>query len=100
MALHGLTGARWVVGDCHAPDLVPIGRLGDGTEVRNNRLAHAADFRLGIGSIFPHPLNGFGGGGKILFPGIADYDSIFTHHLRHAFRGGFALGVLAGKRLS
>lgn len=82
--------------DCHAADLVLIGRLGDGTEVRINPLAHGADFRLGIGSIFPHPLNGFGGGGKILFPGIADFHSIFAHHLRHSFRGGSALGALAG----
>ena len=82
--------------DCHAADLVPIGRLASGTEVRINRLAHAADFRIGIGSIFPHPLNGFGGGGKILFPGVADFQSIFAHHLCHSFRGNSALGILAG----
>lgn len=82
--------------DCHAPDLVPIGRLASGTEVKINKLATDADFRIGIGSIFPHPLNGFGGGGKILFPGIADFDSIFEHHLHHSFRGRSALGNLAG----
>lgn len=82
--------------DCHAADLVPIGRLSGGAEVKINRLAHAADFRIGIGSIFPHPLNGFGGGGKILFPGVADFQSIFAHHLCHSFRGNSSLGVLAG----
>ncbi|MBU1567129.1 MAG: DUF2088 domain-containing protein [Proteobacteria bacterium] len=82
--------------DCYAPDLKPIGRLASGTEVKINKLATEADFRIGIGSIFPHPLNGFGGGGKILFPGIADFDSIFEHHLRHSFRGHSALGHLAG----
>lgn len=82
--------------DCHADDLMPIGRLQSGAEVKINRLAYNADFRLGIGSIFPHPLNGFGGGGKILFPGIADYHSIFEHHLRHSFRGNSALGFLDG----
>jgi len=82
--------------DCHATDLYPIGRLAGGTEVRINKLAYDADFRIGIGSIFPHPLNGFGGGGKILFPGIADFHSIFAHHLRYSFRGGSVLGALTG----
>lgn len=80
--------------DCNRDDLQVIGRLASGTPVRINKLAADADFRLGIGSIFPHPLNGFGGGGKILFPGIADAASIFEHHLRHAFRGGSLLGNL------
>ncbi len=82
--------------DCHADDLIPIGRLASGTAVKINKLAFQADFRIGIGSIFPHPLNGFGGGGKILFPGIADFDSIFEHHLRHSFRGHSALGNITG----
>ncbi|MFH0781098.1 MAG: nickel-dependent lactate racemase [Pseudomonadota bacterium] len=82
--------------DCHAPDLKPIGCLASGTEVKINKLATEADFRIGIGSIFPHPLNGFGGGGKILFPGIADFDSIFEHHLRHSFQGHSVLGHLTG----
>lgn len=87
---------QFVNHDCHAADLIPIGRLASGAEVKINRLAHAADFRIGIGSIFPHPLNGFGGGGKILFPGVADFHSIFEHHLCHSFRGNSSLGVLAG----
>ena len=87
---------RFVNHDCHGEDLVPIATLPGGTPVLINGLAHRADFRLGIGSIFPHPLNGFGGGGKILFPGIADARSIFEHHLRHAFRDRSALGSLDG----
>jgi lactate racemase len=82
--------------DCNGGDLVTIGQLSSGTPVKINKLAACADFRLGIGSIFPHPLNGFGGGGKILFPGIADARSIFEHHLRYAFRDQSALGVLHG----
>lgn len=82
--------------DCNSDDLVTIGQLSSGTPVKINKLAACADFRLGIGSIFPHPLNGFGGGGKILFPGIADARSIFEHHLRYAFRDQSALGILHG----
>jgi nickel-dependent lactate racemase len=41
-------------------------------------------------------LNGFGGGGKILFPGVADFGSILEHHLKYGFRGGSELGRLEG----
>ncbi len=82
--------------DCHGKDLVTVGRLESGSEVKINRRVHEADFCIGIGSIFPHPLNGFGGGGKILFPGVADFDAIVEHHLRHSFRGEAYLGNVAG----
>jgi len=35
--------------DCHSADLCPIGRLAGGTEVRINKRAYDADFRIGIG---------------------------------------------------
>ena len=82
--------------DCHAPDLVPVGRLRTGQVVKINRLVWEADYRIGVGSIFPHPMNGFGGGAKILFPGVADFDSILVHHLKHAFRRGAELGRVEG----
>ena len=82
--------------DCYAKDLVPIGRLKTGREVKINKRVYDATFRIGIGSIFPHPMNGFGGGGKILFPGVADAESIHEHHLKYAFREGSGLGQLTG----
>ena len=82
--------------DCHAPDLVPAGKLLTGRPVKINRRAWEADFRIGIGSIFPHPMNGFGGGGKILFPGVADFDSILEHHLLFTFHPGTELGKVQG----
>ena len=82
--------------DCHAPDLVPAGELRTGRAVKINRRVWEADFRIGIGSIFPHPMNGFGGGGKILFPGVADFDSILEHHLLFTFHPGTELGKVEG----
>jgi nickel-dependent lactate racemase len=82
--------------DCYAPDLVPVGNLKTGTVVKINRKVNEATFKIGIGSIFPHPMNGFGGGGKILFPGVADFDSILEHHLKHSFRVGSGLGKVQG----
>ncbi len=82
--------------DCHAPDLVPAGRLPTGRVVKINRAVQEATFRIGIGSIFPHPMNGFGGGGKILFPGVADFDSIREHHFQYTFHEGTGLGKMEG----
>jgi nickel-dependent lactate racemase len=82
--------------DCHAPDLVPVGRLPTGRVVKINRAVHEARFKIGIGSIFPHPMNGFGGGGKILFPGVADFDSIREHHFQYTFHDGAGLGKMVG----
>ncbi|HOP47929.1 MAG TPA: nickel-dependent lactate racemase, partial [Desulfobacteraceae bacterium] len=82
--------------DCHAHDLVPAGRLFTGRTVKINRRVHEAAFKIGIGSIFPHPMNGFGGGSKIIFPGVADFDSIVDHHLTFAFHEGTGLGKIEG----
>ncbi|MBI5586509.1 MAG: nickel-dependent lactate racemase [Deltaproteobacteria bacterium] len=82
--------------DCLAADLVPAGRLKTGFPVKINRRVMEADFRIGIGSIFPHPMNGFGGGGKILFPGVADFASIQDHHFHYTFQEGTTLGRLDG----
>ena len=82
--------------DCQAPDLVPVAKLKSGTVVKINKKVHDATFKIGIGSIFPHPMNGFGGGGKILFPGVSNFDAILEHHLRYSFRGGAILGKLGG----
>jgi len=82
--------------DCHAPDLVPVGRLDTGREVKIHPKVYEASFKIGIGSIFPHPMNGFGGGAKILFPGVADFDSILEHHLKYAFHERAGLGRIEG----
>jgi nickel-dependent lactate racemase len=82
--------------DCHARDLVPVGTLDTGREVKIHPKVHEASFKIGIGSIFPHPMNGFGGGAKILFPGVADFDSILEHHLKYAFHVRAGLGRLEG----
>jgi nickel-dependent lactate racemase len=82
--------------DCYASDLVPVGKLKTGRKVKINRKVYEATFRIGIGSIFPHPMNGFGGGGKILFPGVADFDAIQEHHFKYTFQEGTGLGKIKG----
>jgi nickel-dependent lactate racemase len=57
-----------------------IGKTSRGTPVSINAEVMACDLKIGVGSILPHSFSGFGGGGKILFPGVAHVDSIAYNH--------------------
>ena len=59
---------------------VSIGRTRRGFEVCINQEFLKCDLRIGLGAVTPHTMNGFGGGGKILFPGIASIDTIARNH--------------------
>lgn len=41
-----------------------------------------ADLKIGIGCILPHAFNGFGGGGKIILPGVSSMETIAANHRR------------------
>ncbi len=67
-------------------DNVPIGRTHRGGLVEVNRLVVSADLVVGIGECMPHPMAGFGGGPKILMPGVCSFRSVAEHHftwMRH-----------------
>lgn len=38
------------------------------------------DYRIGIGGLVPHPMSGYGGGGKIVVPGVASLETIRKNH--------------------
>lgn len=64
---------------------VLLGYTPDGIPVEINREFVESDVRIGIGAITPHPLNGFGGGGKILFPGIASIATTTGNHTKNKY---------------
>ena len=66
----------------HSPfyNLVPAGMSDRGTPIEINRFYAEADVRIGVGSIVTHPQAGFGGGGKIVLPGVAAAETIFINH--------------------
>lgn len=68
-----------------------------GTPVLVNSLFMEADLRIGVGTILPHPGPGFGGGGKIIFPGIAGFETIQSMHTPGRLGDGIA--VLDGNEL-
>lgn len=57
-----------------------LGKTSFGTPVAINSEYMRCDLRIGIGAFLPHQFCGFGGGYKIVFPGLAHIDSITYHH--------------------
>jgi nickel-dependent lactate racemase len=61
-------------------NLVDVGYTSRGTPVRINRYFIEADLKIGVGFITPHPMAGFGGGGKIVIPGLGSMETIEKNH--------------------
>ena len=80
--------------DARATDLVAVGRLPAAGEVKIHPLVAGADFRISVGSILPHPMNGFGGGAKNIFPGVGNFDAIRDHHNALTVGEGVAFGKI------
>lgn len=64
---------------------VLLGYTPEGVPVEINREFAESGVRIGIGAITPHPLNGFGGGGKLLFPGIASIATTTGNHTKSKY---------------
>ena len=73
-----------------------VGDTRQGTPVEVNNEVMACDLRIGIGSILPHPFAGFGGGPKLILPGVVSYRTITHNHgpLQTALRQGGAGPIL------
>jgi len=57
-----------------------LGNTSRGTPVSVNNEVMSCDFKIGMGCILPHPLTGFGGGSKIILPGVCHIDTMAAHH--------------------
>jgi nickel-dependent lactate racemase len=77
-------------------DLVPIKIPEDGGVVKINPEVAQADLRVGISSILPHPMAGYGGGPKIVMPGVCNFEYIRDHHTKYVIHPRSAAGVIKG----
>jgi nickel-dependent lactate racemase len=66
----------------HVPffNCTPLGKTSFETKVEINSEVMSCDLKIAIGDISPHVSYGFSGGGKMIMPGVASYDSIVEHH--------------------
>ncbi|MCJ7595630.1 MAG: nickel-dependent lactate racemase [Desulfobacterales bacterium] len=72
--------------DPHASDNMIIGKTHRGTLVELNRHVALADLAIGVGECMPHPTAGYGGGYKLIMPGVCSYRTVADHHftwMRH-----------------
>lgn len=72
---------------------VAIGKTSRGVEVKVNKELMDCDLKIGLGALTPHVFNSFGGGGKMLFPGMASIETIVQNHTT-------AVGFLRENRLN
>ena len=77
-------------------NLVPVQIPDDGRVVKINPEVAQADLRVGISSVLPHPMAGYGGGPKIVMPGICNFDFIRDHHMKNVGHPRSAAGVIKG----
>jgi nickel-dependent lactate racemase len=84
--------------DCRADDLVSLGTMKSGNELRVNKKVAEADFIITIGVISPHYFAGYSGGRKSILPGVCGYETIRHNHsnIIHSYA---ALGKLDGNKI-
>jgi len=74
-----------------------VGTTSYGTDIYLNAEVMKCDFKIGIGSIVPHPEAGFGGGGKIILPGVSSMETIeHFHHLEAEFKQKYPSRLITG----
>jgi nickel-dependent lactate racemase len=73
--------------DFMSGDLRALGSLDNGMPIYLNRVVADADFKICLGGIYPHGSVGFGGGAKLVVPGIAGFTTMFYFHSFSPSRG-------------
>jgi nickel-dependent lactate racemase len=76
---------------------VEKGTTSRGTPVEVNRGFATSDVKIGIGGLIAHGFMGYGGGGKVILPGVVSLNTIETNHRRVAearARGRAGYGVM------
>jgi nickel-dependent lactate racemase len=79
---------RVIEHDCRASDLVEVGELRPGTRVALHPLVVESECLITVGTVRHHYFAGFGGGPKMVFPGVAGYEEIQANHALVLDRAG------------
>ena len=70
-----------------------LGETPSGVPAYVNREFMSCDLKIAIGCITPHVQVGFGGGGKIILPGVSGFKTIKTFHEEVAMRDISTIGL-------
>lgn len=74
-----IKNVRTVSHDC-TRNLLYLGETARGTPIYVNKFVSECDIKIGIGGIYPHEHAGFGGGAKIIHPGICGITTVKSLH--------------------
>ena len=66
--------------DFMSGDLRAFGSLPSGLPIYLNAVVADSDLKLCVGGIYPHPGAGFGGGSKLILPGISGFATMYYFH--------------------
>ena len=69
-----------VYNHCPYENIVDLGKSSRGTPIKINKFFIESDLKIGVGCVVPHCRAGFGGGGKIVLPGIAGIETLEANH--------------------
>ncbi|MHA2281980.1 MAG: lactate racemase domain-containing protein [Promethearchaeota archaeon] len=75
-------------------NLVELGKSSIGTPIYVNKTYLDADLKIAIGGVIPHSLAGFGGGAKIVLPGVCGIKTLAANHVGRT--GG--IGIITDAR--
>ncbi len=73
--------------DFMSGDLRGYGCLDNGMPIYINSVVADAEFKICLGGIYPHGAVGFGGGAKLIVPGISGFATMFYFHTFSPSRG-------------
>ncbi|GAB4293612.1 MAG: nickel-dependent lactate racemase [Myxococcota bacterium] len=76
-------GVKWENHDSRNAEMnIELGMTARGTHISLNRRLKEADLIICVGAIEPHLLLGFGGGSKMILPGLASERTIAENHMQ------------------
>jgi len=79
-------------------NLAYLGKSSMGTPIYINKFYLEAEVKIALGCVLPHVYAGFGGGAKLIVPGIAGIETLQANH-QPAALGHWGLGVVDGNEV-
>ena len=79
-------------------NLIEIEKSKMGTPIFVNKTYYNADVKIAVGTVIPHPLAGFGGGAKIILPGICGIETLAANHKAALEGKGVGFGFITDLR--
>jgi nickel-dependent lactate racemase len=79
-------------------NLTHLGESEIGTPIDVNSTYVNADLKISIGGVIPHPLAGFGGGAKIVLPGVCGIRTLEANHEAGTRGIGAGIGIVTDIR--